>query len=167
LGLFLQADVGPSVADGETAVSAKRKKKGTTRKTRAAKSPKKPDPAPKAEPQVKSLHLTFGTEVRRRRTELGMSLVKLAMLSGLTPNYIGKLERGKVNPALSTMTLIAAGLGAQLRELIGNIDKLSPSAVRMGHLLDQAPPQIQKGVLVLLRGSVKLATKPKPGDDET
>ena len=148
-------------------MSAKRKKKGTPRKTRAAKSPKKPDPAPQAEPQVKSLHLTFGTEVRRRRTELGISLAKLAMLSGLTPNYIGKLERGKVNPALSTMTLIAAGLGVHLRELIGDMAQLSPSAVRMGRLLDLAPPQIQRGVLVLLRGSVKLATKPKPGDGET
>jgi transcriptional regulator with XRE-family HTH domain len=83
------------------------------------------------------------------------------VLSGLTPNYIGKLERGKVNPALSTMTLIAAGSASTFESSSATWPQLSPSAVRMGRLLDQAPPQIQRGVLVLLRGSVKLATKPK------
>lgn len=84
-----------------------------------------------------------------------MSLETLAKLSGLTPNYIGRLERGLVNPALSTITAIATGLGADLGHLLGLMSHLSPSAVRMAELLDQAPVQVRRGVLVLLRGTAK------------
>jgi transcriptional regulator with XRE-family HTH domain len=90
-----------------------------------------------------------------------MSLAKLAKLSGLTPNYIGKLELGKVNPALSTMMLLAAGLGLEVQELIGDSEHLSASALRVGRLLDQASPEIRKGVLSLLRGSVKVRKPPR------
>jgi transcriptional regulator with XRE-family HTH domain len=93
-----------------------------------------------------------------------MSLETLAKLSGLTPNYIGKLERGLVNPALSTITLIAAGLGESLGGLLGNAQHLSPSAVRMARLLDQAPPQVRRGVVALLRGAAQ--AKKKTPDSE-
>jgi transcriptional regulator with XRE-family HTH domain len=91
-----------------------------------------------------------------------MTLAELAKLSGLTPNYIGKLEHGKVNPALSTMTLLARGLGVEMGELLGDVTHLSASALRLGRFLDQAPPAIRRGILSLLRGSVP-PRKPPPG----
>jgi transcriptional regulator with XRE-family HTH domain len=91
-----------------------------------------------------------------RRTEVEMTLVELAKLSGLTPNYIGKIERGKVNPALSTISVLATGLGVAAGELLGDVNDLSASAIRVGRLFDQASPEIRKGVLNVLRGAVRL-----------
>ena len=85
-----------------------------------------------------------------------MTLVELAKLAGLTPNYIGKIERGKVNPTLSTIGSLASGLRAAAGELLGNVKNLSVSALRVGRLFDQAAPEIRKGVLNLLRGAVSL-----------
>jgi len=147
-------------------VSAKRKKQGNKSKTGAAKSPGDEPETPAKAPRLGALHAAFGLEIRRRRTELGITLEELAKLSGLTPNYIGKLEHGRVNPALSTMILIARGLGLQIGELLGDITRLSASAMRVGRLLDQAPPAIRRGVLSVLRGSLP-PRKPPPGSSSS
>jgi transcriptional regulator with XRE-family HTH domain len=149
-----------SVADGEQAVSSKRKKKHSPAKPGTVRSPgagdDAPAPAPAKKPRLTVLHTTFGGEVRMRRTEVEMTLVELAKLSGLTPNYIGKIERGKVNPALSTISVLATGLGVAAGELLGDVNDLSASAIRVGRLFDQASPEIRKGVLNVLRGAVSL-----------
>lgn len=99
--------------------------------------------------------MEFGTEIRRRRLALGMTLEQLAEGSKLTPNYIGTIENGKRDPSLSTVLALARGLRVQPAELFGGIQNLSPAAMEAGFLFESATPEIQEAVLQLLRSVSK------------
>lgn len=58
----------------------------------------------------------FGLNVRRLRLKKGLSQVALAKKAGLSPNYIGTLERGIQNPSLKTLERLAKGLGCSMSE---------------------------------------------------
>ena len=60
----------------------------------------------------------FGLAARRLREQRGLSRHAVAQSSGLSPVYIGNIERGEVNPTLLTQTRLAAGIGIPLDELI-------------------------------------------------
>jgi transcriptional regulator with XRE-family HTH domain len=63
--------------------------------------------------------LAFGREVRRRRHAQGLTLDALGEAAGLTLQYVGSIEAGRRDPSISSMTKIAAGLGAPLAEMLG------------------------------------------------
>ena len=58
----------------------------------------------------------FGLNVRRIRLKKGLSQTALAKQAGLSPNYIGTLERGVQNPSLKTLERLANGLGCSMSE---------------------------------------------------
>ncbi|MFT3799186.1 helix-turn-helix domain-containing protein [Micropruina sp.] len=60
----------------------------------------------------------FGSAVRARRAELGITLDQLADASGVSTGSLSKIERGALNPSLSNALAIAAGLGSDLSELL-------------------------------------------------
>jgi transcriptional regulator with XRE-family HTH domain len=95
--------------------------------------------------------LAFGREVRRRRGVLGLTLEQLAERSDLTPNYIGSVENGRRDPSLSTVLALAKGLGVSPAELLGSRDDQSPLATEAATLLENLPPELQNGVVELLR----------------
>jgi len=95
--------------------------------------------------------MEFGTEIRRRRLALGMTLEQLAESSGLTPNYIGTIENGRRDPSLSTVLALAKGLRVPPAELFGGVEDLSAAATEAGLLFESAPPEVQEAVLQLLR----------------
>jgi transcriptional regulator with XRE-family HTH domain len=109
----------------------------------------------------KKAFVEFGNEVRRRRLALNLTLEELAERAGLTSNYIGTIENGHRDPSLSTIQLIARGLGVSPGELFGTLPDLSPKAVEMGKLFDGAPRDVQSAVLMILRG-VHAALPPEP-----
>ena len=100
--------------------------------------------------------MEFGTEIRRRRLALGMTLEQLAEGSKLTPNYIGTIENGKRDPSISTITAIAKGLDLAPGELLGDVPELSPMLIEVGRLFDGTSPEIQAAVLSIMRASSKL-----------
>jgi transcriptional regulator with XRE-family HTH domain len=107
----------------------------------------------------------FGREVRVRREALGMTLEALAHRTGLTQNYIGSIERGQRDPSLSTIEVLAKGLGILPGVLCGSMPTLGASAEEMARLFDTALPVIQKSVLQILRdvveaGHTKVTTPP-------
>lgn len=52
------------------------------------------------------------------RNKLGLSVYKIAELTGLTPSYINNLENGhKTNPTKEVMENIAAALGQTVPEI--------------------------------------------------
>jgi transcriptional regulator with XRE-family HTH domain len=110
--------------------------------------------------------MEFGSEIRRRRLALGMTLEQLAETSGLTPNYIGTIENGKRDPSLSTVMALAKGLRTHPAELFGGIQDLSPPATEAGLLFDGAPIDVQDAVLQLLRSVArrKVVKAGKPAD---
>lgn len=67
-------------------------------------------------------HRQFGTNLRAARQRAGLSLEALAARSGVTWSYIGTLERGNANPALTTLLRLAAALNATPAQLLDRID---------------------------------------------
>jgi transcriptional regulator with XRE-family HTH domain len=60
----------------------------------------------------------FGNNLRKLRTERGLSQEKLALELEFDRTYISLLERGKRNPSLITLNKIAERLGVDVRELL-------------------------------------------------
>lgn len=99
--------------------------------------------------------MSFGREVRRRRTALRLTLEQLAERADLSPHFLSTVETGKRDPSLSTITAIARGLGCVAGELLGGIRDLTPAGHEAGRLLDAAPPDVQEGVLRILRATAR------------
>ncbi len=61
---------------------------------------------------------SFGSAVRKRRRQLGLSQEKLAFRCGSHRNYIGEIERGEKSPSLHIIFALAEGLDLKTSELI-------------------------------------------------
>src|SRR5688572_7589674 len=97
----------------------------------------------------------FGREVRRRRQALGWSLEQLAERAELTANYVGNVENGLHDASLSTIEKLAAALAAPPGALLGPPPVLSQKAREMGALFDQASPEVQDAIILILRSVSK------------
>jgi transcriptional regulator with XRE-family HTH domain len=93
----------------------------------------------------------FGTEIRRRRQSLDLSLADLADLVGLTSNFIGTIENGMRNPSISTVLSLARGLGAPPAELIAEAHGLGPPGLEVARLFTELSPVVQDRFIELLR----------------
>lgn len=60
----------------------------------------------------------FGVRLRNLRRERNMSQEKLANLAEITISQVSRIERGEVNPTLSTLDVIAKSIGVSRGELI-------------------------------------------------
>lgn len=61
--------------------------------------------------------LKFGNNLRKLRTERGLSQAELAYRGSFDRNYIGMVERGERNPSLKSLYGIAKALDISLHEL--------------------------------------------------
>ena len=94
--------------------------------------------------------MELGNEIRRRREALNWTLPDLAERAGLTPNYIGTIEKGQRDPSVSTLRAIAHGLGIELGELFGQVPEVSPAAMEIATLSDMVPREVQQAVRAIL-----------------
>lgn len=60
----------------------------------------------------------FGRRVRTLRGQLGISQEALGERAGLHRTYVGRLERGELNPSLHNILRLAAGLGVDVTDLV-------------------------------------------------
>jgi len=60
----------------------------------------------------------FGKHLKSLRDERDWSQVELSHAADLDPGYIGKIERGAVNPGLTYLVALARGLNITLTELV-------------------------------------------------
>jgi two-component system response regulator len=82
------------------------------------------------------LRKMFGAEVKRRRTELGLSQEELAERADLHRTYVSDVESGKRNPSLASIQRLAGALGAPLSVVFGSAEgtALRPAPGRVdGH----------------------------------
>lgn len=61
----------------------------------------------------------FGDHLRSLRKAQGLSQEKLANSSDLWLSIVGRIERGEIDPTLSTLNMLAYGLGISLNNLFG------------------------------------------------
>jgi transcriptional regulator with XRE-family HTH domain len=80
-----------------------------------------------------------------------MTLEALAERSGLTPNFIGAIERGERDPSLATMTVLAQALDTPLGGLFEGVPELGPLGLEVATLFDGAPERVREGILMVLR----------------
>ena len=70
--------------------------------------------------------MSFGDNVRWRRKAVGLSQARLASRIRMnhrvpTPSYISRLERGKLDPRLSTIHSLARALGVKPWQLVADL----------------------------------------------
>jgi len=65
----------------------------------------------------------FGNSLRELRKGLGLSQEELAHRCGLDRTYISGLERGKRNPTLKVLSVVAQHLNVSLSDLLLSIKK--------------------------------------------
>ena len=63
----------------------------------------------------------FGVNLRRARSDAGLSQEQLSDLCGLHSTEISRLERGVREPRLGTIVRLARGLGVPATDLLTNI----------------------------------------------
>ena len=85
------------------------------------------------QPEVDNLLAAFAANVRRLRTRPGCSLSRgeLARVTQLPPRLIARIERGEVDPQVTTLGILAGGLGATLDDLVQGL-YYPPRRQRMG-----------------------------------
>ena len=66
----------------------------------------------------KKLLLQFGKHLRKLRLEKGMTQNDLSYDSKLSDNMVGMIERGEVNPTLTTIESLSSGLGITRKKLL-------------------------------------------------
>jgi transcriptional regulator with XRE-family HTH domain len=66
----------------------------------------------------KRLLLNFGKSLKKLRAEKSLSQEALANDADIPINQIGRIERGEVNPSLSTLHSIAKALKLKLSQLL-------------------------------------------------
>ena len=67
----------------------------------------------------------FGERLKEWRRASGLTLVQLSERSGITADYISKIEGGGANPTLDTMVSLAGTVGAEVWDLV----RSSPQSV--------------------------------------
>lgn len=67
---------------------------------------------------MENLNQVVGDNLKRHRADRGLSLDAVARLSGVSKSMLGQIERGEVNPTISTLWRIANGLKVSFTALV-------------------------------------------------
>ncbi len=100
-----------------------------------------------------SLGDRLGARLRVRREAIGWSQAQLAEAVGVTPNYVGVVERGEKLPTLDTLELFGRALGVAIASLLAD-DAPDAWADEAAALARAVPPSHRRLVLALLRAAV-------------
>ena len=69
---------------------------------------------------MSELTIQFGQLVRKHRKERNMSQEQLALLCNIDRSYLGRIERGEVNPTLEKIYELAKVLQVTAKDLFPN-----------------------------------------------
>lgn len=113
---------------------------------------------------MSSLGKEIGERIRAHRRALAWSQARLAEAVGITPNYVGLLERGEKLPTLETLVAVAAALGTSASALLDG-EQLARDGWQddVAALAAAAPVASRPAVLAILRALVASAPSPNPG----
>ncbi len=108
---------------------------------------------------MRLLQGTLAEHMRERRKALGLTQEQLADKSGLSPNYIAKLELEKRAPSLNVLIALADALEISVSELLSDEAWLGPIEIteeiaRVVHSLDSGDVRFALDTLRLVVGQV-------------
>lgn len=104
-----------------------------------------------------SAQVRLGADIRRRRSEQGLTIELLAMRADISTQHLRRIEKGLADVGLPVLTRIAAALGVSIGVLFGGVPKLSPKALACGRIFDAVDEGLREAVLVFLRAVVRRA----------
>jgi len=78
-----------------------------------------------AEPLPGDLQALFGQNLRSARVKQNKTQAELAEAAGLTPQYVSKIEDGKINVTLDTMKKLATVLHHTVSEMVHEVERES------------------------------------------
>jgi transcriptional regulator with XRE-family HTH domain len=90
---------------------------------------------------ISAQHRAFGVALRRLRKKEGLSQEELGFASGLHRNYVGGVERGELNPTLTSIFKLAKGLGVKPSRLLTQRGLIDRAVRRARGGAGRAPPQ--------------------------
>jgi transcriptional regulator with XRE-family HTH domain len=61
----------------------------------------------------------FGEKLNALRTAKGLTLEQLAFEADIEISQVHRVEKGKINPTLTTLIALSKGLGISIAELVG------------------------------------------------
>jgi transcriptional regulator with XRE-family HTH domain len=70
--------------------------------------------------------LTLGAAIRRRRRELGLTLVQVAAATGLSHPFLSQLERGQTRGSMRSLFLVAEALKTSQQALLAQAGPAEP-----------------------------------------
>jgi transcriptional regulator with XRE-family HTH domain len=70
------------------------------------------------QPGDPAITAAVGERLRRRREQDGLSQERLGEIAGVDRGYVSLVERGKVNPTVTTLVRLAAAMGMNPGELL-------------------------------------------------
>ncbi len=85
-------------------------------------------PPRRSTPAQAAIQNEVGARIRQLRTDLGLSQEQLAHRSGVHRTFVGHIERGEVNPTLSSLCLLANGLAIDVAELVEGVNDRKPAS---------------------------------------
>jgi len=121
----------------------------------------------------------IGKIIKHQRIMIPLTLHKLATLSGVSPSYLGRIERGQRFPSARILHRIAKPLGFDEDELFALAGYLSPQSSRVAEnvaeyasgrldpyvarILAQEPVEVQRSVIAILT-MIKTVAKSNPSE---
>ena len=124
----------------------------------------------------------LGEILKQQRRMIPLTLSKLAAISGISPSYLGRIERGERFPSASILRKIAKPLGFEENELFSLAGYLSRTSTGVeeerteyigGHLdpyvsrvLSEEPIEVQRTVIGILSILKSIARTSKEGQDD-
>lgn len=69
-------------------------------------------------------------KIREFRKNQKMTIKELAELSGMSISYISQIERGEIDPSLSSLRKIAAGLQVPMHMLLDDVVAMGNLTIR-------------------------------------
>lgn len=95
--------------------------------------------------QVEALFQAVGTRVRELRLKSGLNQPELAAAAGVSAQYLWRIEDGRQNLSLRTMSRLAIALGVPMSALLEGIDasrqSLAKRPYRRGSAGDESSPE--------------------------
>lgn len=92
-----------------------------------------PAAAPREDAEEGGLVIALGERVKRLRHEASLTLVELALHSGVSRAMLSKVERGEKSPTLAIIGRIARGLNVTVTALLGGTQNSGDLAIIRPH----------------------------------
>lgn len=109
---------------------------------------------------------TIGLRIRDFRNERKISQEQLALLAGIYPAYLGRLERGERCPTVETIYKICCGLKVSMAELLDFDVDIKPTTSEAKHRIEKAMSNLSDEEAIRLAEIIENIVSFKPEENK-